>query len=75
MKIAFVPDYCVSVAEILIPAADSSQHLSTPGTEPSGTSNMKSIMNGGLIVGSKAGSNLEIEKELGQKNTYLFGSS
>lgn len=64
MKILYVPNYCVSVAEFLIPAADSSQHISAPGTEPSGTSNMKCIMNGGLIVGSRDGSNLEIEREL-----------
>lgn len=75
MKIIYIPNYCVSIAELLIPAADSSQHISTPGTEPSGTSNMKSIMNGGLIVGSRCGSNLEIEKELGIKNSYLFGST
>lgn len=66
MKIIFVPNFTVATCEKFVSAADVSQHISTPGTEPSGTSNMKYIMNGGMIVGSRDGANLEIEKELGQ---------
>ena len=53
------------MCELFVSGSDLSQHISTPGTEPSGTSNMKYIMNGGLIVGSRDGANLEIEKEVG----------
>ena len=66
MKVVFVPNFNVALCEMYVSAADLSQHISTPGTEPSGTSNMKYIMNGGLLVGSRDGANLEIEKELGQ---------
>jgi glycogen phosphorylase len=74
MKVAFVPNFNVSTCELFVTAADISHHISTPGTEPSGTSNMKYIMNGGLIVGSRDGANLEIEREVGANNIYLFGS-
>jgi len=65
MKVVFIPNFNVSTCEILVTSADLSQHISTPGTEPSGTSNMKYIMNGGLILGSRDGANLEIEREIG----------
>lgn len=65
MKIVFLPNFNVSLCELLVAGTDISHHISTPGTEPSGTSNMKYIMNGGIIVGSRAGANLEIETEIG----------
>jgi glycogen phosphorylase len=74
MKVLFAPSFNVALCELFVAAADLSQHISTPGTEPSGTSNMKYIMNGGLLVGSRDGANLEIEKEVGQQNIYMFGS-
>lgn len=74
MKLLFVPNFNVAMCELYVAAGDLSQHISTPGSEPSGTSNMKYIMNGGLLLGSRDGANLEIEKEIGQQNIYMFGS-